>query len=72
MAAIARNYFTNSVDMCGRQVQLYDELSGLSVVVTIVDVCNTCSTSDIVLSPSAFEQLRSTAIGSCSVEWQFV
>lgn len=72
VAAIARNYFTNSTNMCGRQAQVYDEYSRLSVVVTIVDVCAKCLAGDIVLSTSAFEQLRSTARGSCNVEWYFL
>lgn len=58
--------------MCGQQALVYDSLSGLSVTVSIVDICDYCGRRDIALSPSAFEQLRNTAKGNFNVEWNTV
>lgn len=76
VAGIARNFFTNpdpKLDtMCGKKVQVYDPDSGLSVEATIADICRECLYGDINLSRSAFEQLRSTRVGTFSVEWQLL
>lgn len=73
VAAISEYYFADGFDaVCGRQVQVIDPDSGLDVTVTIVEICNQCSRGDIALTTTAFEQLRNTSAGSCSVEWQFL
>lgn len=76
VAAVSVDYFRSaeqrSNTVCGRNVIVRDSMSGLNVIVRIVDVCHNCLYNDIALSRSAFEQLRSVAVGYFTVEWDFL
>ncbi|KLO11972.1 hypothetical protein SCHPADRAFT_941619 [Schizopora paradoxa] len=65
------NPYNNSI--CGRSVDIFANINGLSITVTIVDSCPTCTNEgNLELSSAAFEALGSFDVGRIDgIIWGF-
>jgi len=57
--------------VCNKRATVRDPQSGKSITVSIRDKCMSCGSSNIDLSPRAFQELRPLGVGRFQVDWNF-
>ncbi|XP_055340866.1 papain inhibitor-like [Paramacrobiotus metropolitanus] len=62
----------NKAPVCSQCTLVKDVDSGEQVKVKVVDRCEGCASSDILLSPAAFESLAPEDLGRTHVTWNYV
>ncbi|CAG8469990.1 14021_t:CDS:1 [Dentiscutata erythropus] len=77
ICALSRDLFgsspggnSNKNKNCGRKLKI--TCGKKSVTVTVVDLCEGCSTEDVDLSPSAFDELAKPSVGRMKCNWKFL
>ncbi|KAI9592350.1 RlpA-like double-psi beta-barrel-protein domain-containing protein-containing protein, partial [Syncephalis fuscata] len=74
VAALGKSDFGNDKDtekspVCGRCAEVTGPLG--SVVVKIVDKCESCNSGHIDLSPAAFDKVAKRSVGELAAQWKF-
>ncbi|QRW27693.1 ribosomal L27 protein [Rhizoctonia solani] len=59
----------NNGKMCGKTITVKNTKNGKSTTAKVVDLCPSCGSSNIDLSPAAFKKLGSLDTGVLSVSW---
>ncbi|KAI9592343.1 RlpA-like double-psi beta-barrel-protein domain-containing protein-containing protein, partial [Syncephalis fuscata] len=60
---------TEKSPTCGRCVEVTGPLG--KVVVKIVDMCSSCNSGHVDLSPVAFEKVAKKSAGKLTAQWKF-
>lgn len=59
--------------LCGKQVQIFNDANGKSVVATVADACPTClNNNSIDLSVGTFQQLADLSEGMIHISWKLL
>lgn len=57
---------------CGDEIEVTRDGTGATTTATVVDLCVTCLSGDIDLSPAAFDRIGATSEGRVKVKWDFL
>ncbi|CAE6526578.1 unnamed protein product, partial [Rhizoctonia solani] len=55
--------------MCGKTITIKNTKNGKSTTAKVMDLCPSCGTNNLDLSPAAFKKLGSLSTGILSVSW---
>ncbi|CEL51571.1 hypothetical protein RSOLAG1IB_00106 [Rhizoctonia solani AG-1 IB] len=58
-----------SGQMCGKTITVKNPKNGKSTTAKVMDLCPSCGTNNIDLSPAAFQKIGSLSAGVLSVTW---
>ncbi|KAG8716206.1 hypothetical protein FRC11_007380 [Ceratobasidium sp. 423] len=57
--------------MCGKTITIKNTKNNMSTTAKVMDLCPTCGSNNLDLSPAAFAKLGSLSTGVLSVSWNF-